>query len=351
MTEKINIAELLKDCPKGIELYSPLFGELKFYSISHTLILCQDVYCEIKAFDFNGKYNSKYHNAECMLFPSKYVRTWEGFVPSWKFKDGDIISDDNIVAIFYKLGTPRHCISSNIVYYHCYYNQKYCEFRKGLDYGIGYSTKFKHATEEEKEKLFQAIKDNGYNWNEEKKVLEKLIEPIFIEPIFKAGDKISLECEDVYWDIKTIDGDWYICTNGAKIHIGEQHHYKLVPIEPNFKKGDKVRTKNGVSEPRIIKDVCDTFYTLVSTGKIDFTDQDNWELVPNKFDITTLKPFDSRVLVRDDSCCEWEADIFGRYSDGYYITIGGAWEHCIPYEGNEHLLGTTNDCDEFYKTW
>ena len=27
--EKINIAELLKDCPKGMELYSPLCGECK----------------------------------------------------------------------------------------------------------------------------------------------------------------------------------------------------------------------------------------------------------------------------------------------------------------------------------
>lgn len=24
---------------------------------------------------------------------------------------------------------------------------------------------------------------------------------------------------------------------------------------------------------------------------------------------------------------------------------------CIPYEGNEHLLGTKEDCDEFYKNW
>ena len=26
-------------------------------------------------------------------------------------------------------------------------------------------------------------------------------------------------------------------------------------------------------------------------------------------------------------------------------------KQCIPYKGNEHLLGTTNDCDEFYKNW
>ena len=82
---------------------------------------------------------------------------------------------------------------------------------------------------------------------------------------------------------------------------------------------------------------------------LSISNQDNWELAPNKFDITTLKPFESRVLVRDANCYKWEADIFGKYSDGC-ITLGGAkWEQCIPYEHNEHLLGTTNDCDDFYK--
>lgn len=30
---------------------------------------------------------------------------------------------------------------------------------------------------------------------------------------------------------------------------------------------------------------------------------------------------------------------------------GSGFYQCIPYEDNEHLLGTTNDCDEYYKTW
>lgn len=30
-------------------------------------------------------------------------------------------------------------------------------------------------------------------------------------------------------------------------------------------------------------------------------------------------------------------------SGGYYTN------QCIPYEGNEHLLGTTEDCEERYK--
>lgn len=25
------------------------------------------------------------------------------------------------------------------------------------------------------------------------------------------------------------------------------------------------------------------------------------------------------------------------------------YKQCIPYEGNEHLLGTTDGCDDYYK--
>ena len=29
----------------------------------------------------------------------------------------------------------------------------------------------------------------------------------------------------------------------------------------------------------------------------------------------------------------------------------GPYPMCIPYEKNEHLFGTTQDCDTFYKNW
>ena len=32
--------------------------------------------------------------------------------------------------------------------------------------------------------------------------------------------------------------------------------------------------------------------------------------------------------------------------------IGGfSVKQCIPYEGNEYLIGTTNECNDYYKTW
>ena len=60
-----------------------------------------------------------------------------------------------------------------------------------------------------------------------------------------------------------------------------------------------------------------------------------------------FKPFD-RVLVRDDCDGEWHIDFFeGMNKDKdepyTYQCINSFWRHCIPYEGNEHLLGTTED--------
>ena len=60
-----------------------------------------------------------------------------------------------------------------------------------------------------------------------------------------------------------------------------------------------------------------------------------------------FKPFD-RVLVRDDYDEEWHIDFFeGMNKDKdypyTYRCLNSLRYHCIPYEGNEHLLGTTED--------
>lgn len=59
-----------------------------------------------------------------------------------------------------------------------------------------------------------------------------------------------------------------------------------------------------------------------------------------------LKPFD-RVLVRDFDDQMWIAHLYSHRDENVtYIhrTIGDAgYNQCIPYEGNEHLLGTTEE--------
>lgn len=56
-----------------------------------------------------------------------------------------------------------------------------------------------------------------------------------------------------------------------------------------------------------------------------------------------FKPFD-KVLVRDADDCEWRCCFFSHLSDNFefpYTSIIGGWRQCIPYEGNEELVGTT----------
>lgn len=55
-----------------------------------------------------------------------------------------------------------------------------------------------------------------------------------------------------------------------------------------------------------------------------------------------FKPFD-KVLVRACDEQEWECSFFSHITEGgYYACVGSWWLQCIPYEGNEHLVGTTN---------
>ncbi len=58
-----------------------------------------------------------------------------------------------------------------------------------------------------------------------------------------------------------------------------------------------------------------------------------------------LKPFD-KVLIRDFENQEWQVSLFSyKDSDSYYCCNGCGWNHCIPYIGNESLLGTTNNVE------
>lgn len=63
-----------------------------------------------------------------------------------------------------------------------------------------------------------------------------------------------------------------------------------------------------------------------------------------------FKPFD-KVLVRDEDDKEWHISLFAREivddSDGlsykYECSNGTLWDCCIPFEGNEYLLGTAEN--------
>ena len=297
MENKINIAELLKNCPSGMELDCTMFSNVTFVRVDNSR---KQFPIEIAVGGLHSKYLTKegcFHDttllpeAKCVIFP-KGKTTWEGFVLSCKFKDGDIIYTETVhnckfISIFKKYNNE---FVQTYIDYSLITNNHYCE---NTNYLIEINNVLYNrlCTEEEKQKLFDAIKASGYKWNLETKTFEKLSK-------FKVGDRIRKMGETSTYTITDVNNAHYFCGK------------------------------------YVICDTCDN----------------DWELVPNKFDINTLKVFD-KVLVRDSNEGMWSASIFSHTWENRYICIGVWYNQCIPYEGNEHLLGTANDCDEYYKTW
>ena len=113
-----------------------------------------------------------------------------------------------------------------------------------------------------------------------------------------------------------------------------------------------------IKKQAIYLDITCFYYFLIfiiASVAIPFSIEDSYELVPNKFDISTLKAYE-KVLVRDTNEQVWVADLFSHSLDrplgGYtFVCVGHYPNQCIPYLGNEHLLGKCDDCGEYYKNW
>lgn len=81
----INIAEILKDCPKGTKLYSPICGEVELSHICNDCykysIIVKTVMGDSLSFAKDGRLYIQYFNAECLLFPSSEMRAWHQASP------------------------------------------------------------------------------------------------------------------------------------------------------------------------------------------------------------------------------------------------------------------------------
>ena len=81
MNEKLNLVEILKDCPKGTKLYSTIFGEVKLYEVKDNNtypIGIEDKEGAQSWLTSNGKFIESF-DGECTLFPSKEQRDWSKF--------------------------------------------------------------------------------------------------------------------------------------------------------------------------------------------------------------------------------------------------------------------------------
>ena len=83
MNEKLNLVEILKDCPKGTKLYSTIHGEVEFERLkdgSDYPVLVKIKNEQFKNFTSTGKWTESF-DGECVLFPSKDQRDWSKFKP------------------------------------------------------------------------------------------------------------------------------------------------------------------------------------------------------------------------------------------------------------------------------
>ena len=88
MNENIDLTKILKDCPIGTKLYSPMFGEVYFKEIRS-----DDEYAitttrgsHSATFTEKGFYYADV-DGECTLFPSKEQRDWSKFTAPWYKKE------------------------------------------------------------------------------------------------------------------------------------------------------------------------------------------------------------------------------------------------------------------------
>ena len=88
MNENIDLTKILKDCPKGLKLYSSIHGEVRFKYIDTGDFPIVIELSDKVDMDFtkDGKFYLNY-GGECVLFPSKDQRDWSKFTAPWYKKD------------------------------------------------------------------------------------------------------------------------------------------------------------------------------------------------------------------------------------------------------------------------
>lgn len=330
METKINIAAILKDKPQGTKLYDYLHNiDVEFDNVETTEIETS-IWCTRD----KGGYNELFGYSQLgtlrgwldglqFLFPSKEMRDWGKF--SWEKGDILVNKDGDVHIVFER-----------------FIDDTYCSFA-----GKYYLWKENNNTEQfyEKERLLtsdfqKASKESAQTYINtiEKRLGGKLnMGTLEIEKAeFKDGDI-------VYADYGHKQAVFIV---SGKINLSEGYN-SLVALDlrgltldmgyMSFFKEDLCKLRFATEEEKR-----QLFSALAKENKAwDAEKKQIVELKPK----VELKPFD-KVLIRDFKDQAWQVSLFGyKDANNYYCCNGGCWNQCIPYIGNESLLGTTKNVE------
>ena len=100
MNENLDLVKILKDCPRGTKLYSPLCGEVVLNSVNNYANYQIEVNHNNSKLTFTryGRLYDEFPDGECVLFPSRYQRDWSKFkAPVKKFDYGTLKPFDKVL--------------------------------------------------------------------------------------------------------------------------------------------------------------------------------------------------------------------------------------------------------------
>lgn len=235
MNNNINIAEILKGCPKGMKLYSPIFGEGTLEKIDNEISVTNTL--GYWTFSKNGHTSSFPESGEIMLFPSSKMRDWRRF-----FKRGDVLVDRNCgLGVIFKEWIDDSYISFKVAIYQLF-NKKFTK-KDEIDF---FTEGFSKASDEQRDKFISDMeKFFGGKYNPETLQVE-LVKPTCS---FKPFDKVLVRnCEEHEWYANSFshyrgeDKDFpYACFgNNFRYCIPyEGNEYLLRTKVPSTEGGDK----------------------------------------------------------------------------------------------------------------
>ena len=328
MEEKINVAEILKDKPKGTKLYSDICcGECVLNEVSENAIYV-DMYNK-ERFWYFSVYGTIYAfpNGGVLLYPSKEMRDWSKF--SWKKGDVLVNKDESVHIIFEKFEDDA---------YKNFHGQYYLWEEGGSivnfeedEYYMQTSDFNKANKEDAQEYIHKIEKELGGKLNRETLEIEKT------QPEFKDGDIVFMKGIKS----KLFANCIFILRSEYKDGDERAFYYAFYNVDDKYTLDEYGNTKVHYSL-RLATDSekQQLFDALSKKGKR--WDAEKKQIVDLKPNVDELKPFD-KVLVKDNPYGSWEPAIFWKKVDAIdlhpYMVIGGKrYRFCEPYEGNEHFL-------------
>ncbi len=325
MEEKINIAEILKDKPEDTELWTDMFGRVTLYVVTDACDAFQVKHHNKEPwFDKDGKFCKE---GVLCIYPSKSMRDWHKF--AWKKGDVLVSNDGKREVLFktwvndsYTKFVGLHCLIIN--------DNEEVEYDNGTT--VFNTNDFKGIDAEDAAQTYiNTIEERlGGKLNRETLEVEKPKKKPKKKPVFELGNLYVFNEEDE-------DGELTII---GKL-IGKNEIEDTLTFGNQYEIGNEKFVADQAFDLRI--SIHEELRKATEGEAITF--QKAYTIWEKSKKQPAFKPFD-KVLVRDSESDKWRANLFGYIDkDGYYHCVYANWAYCIPYIGNESLLGTTKDVE------